>query len=94
MDEISHDIPHQNWGEREWDQDLRYMRSVGIDTVIMIRSGYGKFITYPSAHLLSKGCYTVSYTHLPYVVGKTKSKQGRMADALALGGDEGRDKLR
>ena len=25
-------------------------------------------------------------------VGKTKSKQGRMADALALGGDEGRDK--
>ena len=26
--------------------------------------------------------------------GKTKSKQGRMADALALGGDEGRDKLR
>ena len=30
----------------------------------------------------------------PYVVGKTKSKQGRMADALALGGEEGRDKLR
>ena len=25
---------------------------------------------------------------------ETKSKQGRMADALALGGDEGRDKLR
>ena len=26
LDEISHDIPHQNWGEREWDQDFRYMQ--------------------------------------------------------------------
>ena len=22
LDEISHDIPHQNWGEAEWDRDL------------------------------------------------------------------------
>ena len=22
IDEISHDIPHQNWGEKEWDQDF------------------------------------------------------------------------
>ena len=35
LDEISHDIPHQNWGEREWDADFRYMKSIGIDTVIM-----------------------------------------------------------
>jgi hypothetical protein len=27
-------------------------------------------------------------------VSLKESKQGRMADALALGGDEGRDKLR
>ena len=25
LDEISHDIPHQNWGEKEWDQDFAYM---------------------------------------------------------------------
>ena len=25
LDEISHDIPHQNWGEKEWDMDFRYM---------------------------------------------------------------------
>ena len=36
------------------------MQSIGIDTVIMIRSGYRKFITYPSAHLLGKGCYMPS----------------------------------
>ena len=45
LDEISHDIPHQNWSEREWEQDFRHMKSIGIDTVIMIRSGYRKFIT-------------------------------------------------
>lgn len=60
LDEISHDIPHQNWGEKEWDQEFRYMKAVGIDTVIMIRSGYRKFITYPSEYLLKKGCYMPS----------------------------------
>ena len=25
LDEISHDIPHQNWGAKEWDLDFRYM---------------------------------------------------------------------
>jgi hypothetical protein len=58
LDEISHDIPHQNWGEKEWDQDFAYMKAIGIDTVIMIRSGYKKFITYPSEYLMkSFGCY-------------------------------------
>jgi hypothetical protein len=32
--------------------------SMGIDTVILIRSGYRKFITYPSAYLMDKrGCF-------------------------------------
>lgn len=57
LDEISHDIPHQNWGAKEWEQDFRYMQAMGIDTVILIRSGYRRFITYPSAYLMSKGCY-------------------------------------
>lgn len=60
LDEISHDIPHQNWGEAEWDLDFQYMKAIGIDTVIMIRSGYKKFITYPSEYLLKKGCYMPS----------------------------------
>lgn len=58
LDEISHDIPHQNWGEAEWDADFANMRAIGIDTVIMIRSGYRKFITYPSEYLISRrNCY-------------------------------------
>jgi hypothetical protein len=59
IDEISHDIPHQNWGAEEWDQDFRHMRSMGIDTVILIRCGYRKFMTYPSTYLSQRqGCYT------------------------------------
>jgi hypothetical protein len=60
IDEISHDIPHQNWGEKEWDAEFGHMTAIGIDTVIMIRSGYRKFITFPSEYLLKKGCYMPS----------------------------------
>jgi hypothetical protein len=58
IDEISHDIPHQNWGAKEWRKDFEHMKAMGINTVILIRSGYKKFITYPSAVLISReGCY-------------------------------------
>ena len=59
IDEISHDIPHQNWGPAEWEKDFLHMKAAGIDTVILIRCGYRKFLTYPSAYLLKKyQCYT------------------------------------
>ncbi len=59
LDEISHDIPHQNWGEKEWDKDFGYMKQAGIDTVILIRSGYRRWQTFPSQVLtIEEGCYT------------------------------------
>jgi len=58
IDEISHDIPHQNWGRGEWDADFKAMKRIGIGTVVMIRCGYGKWITYPSKILgKSEGCF-------------------------------------
>ena len=33
LDEISHDIPHQNWGRAEWDRDFASMKSIGIDNL-------------------------------------------------------------
>lgn len=58
IDEISHDIPHQNWGRHEWDADFSHMKMVGIDTVILIRSGYRRWLTYPSELLIQEeGCY-------------------------------------
>ncbi len=58
LDEISTDIPHQNWGVKEWDRDFAAMKEIGIDTVIMIRAGLEKFITYPSKILMEEfHCY-------------------------------------
>ena len=57
IDEISHDIPHQNWSEEEWAADFAHMAAMGIDTVILIRCGYRRFLTYPSKYLIKQGCY-------------------------------------
>jgi hypothetical protein len=58
LDEISHDIPHQNWGREEWDRDFAAMQAMGIDLVILIRSGYRRWLTYPSQVLVEReGCY-------------------------------------
>lgn len=58
LDEISHDIPHQNWGPVEWEQDFKAMQAIGIDTVILIRSGHKLWLTYPSEVLIKKqGCH-------------------------------------
>ncbi len=48
LDEISYDIPHQNWGEKEWDTDFRSMAAIGIDTVILIRCGLRQYMAFPS----------------------------------------------
>ncbi|UJH68794.1 DUF4434 domain-containing protein [Allomuricauda sp. SCSIO 65647] len=58
LDEISHDIPHQNWGRKEWEADFGHMAKMGIKTVVLIRSGYQRFLSYPSKYLMNKrGCY-------------------------------------
>ncbi len=58
LDEISHDIPHQNCGRTEWARDFAAMRAIGIDTVILIRSGHKHWMTYPSEVLHAhEGCF-------------------------------------
>ena len=47
LDEVSWDIPHQNWGVKEWDLDFQAMKAIGINTVVMIRAGLGKWIASP-----------------------------------------------
>ncbi len=53
LDEISWDIPHQNWGVKEWDADFRAMKDMGINTVVMIRAGLGKWIAAPFESILA-----------------------------------------
>ena len=54
LDEISWDIPHQNWGTKEWDKDFKAMKKMGINTVVLIRAGLGKWIASPFQCLLGK----------------------------------------
>ncbi|MGC9522058.1 MAG: DUF4434 domain-containing protein [Anaerolineae bacterium] len=60
LDEITHDIPSNNWGRAEWAREFATMKAVGIDTVILIRAGCGRMTTYPSEVLQREvGIYPV-----------------------------------
>ena len=42
------DVPSMNFGEREWEREFKIMRAVGIDTVVLIHSGFLRHSTFPS----------------------------------------------
>ena len=48
LDEITHDIPSQNWGEAEWRREFELYRRIGIDTAIIIRAGYRNKCIFPA----------------------------------------------
>ncbi|HUI10842.1 MAG TPA: DUF4434 domain-containing protein [Bacteroidota bacterium] len=48
IDEITYDIPSQNWGAEQWRADFDAMKAIGIDTVIIIRSGLRGKTLFPS----------------------------------------------
>lgn len=48
LDEITHDIPSQNWGPEEWRREFALYPKIGIDTVIIIRAGYKNKCVFPS----------------------------------------------
>jgi hypothetical protein len=54
LDEITHDIPSNNWGPEEWSRDFEIMRAIGIDTVILIRAGVGRTAACPSEVLRTR----------------------------------------
>jgi hypothetical protein len=64
LDEITHDIPSNNWGPAEWARDFDAMRAVGIDTVILIRAGYRDRMTFNSATLARTARMRPVYTDL------------------------------
>jgi len=64
LDEITHDIPSQNWGPADWRQDFDAMAEVGIDTVILIRAGYRERTTFNSEVLNAHRDMLPAYTDL------------------------------
>ncbi len=51
LDEITHDIPSQNWGREEWRREFALYQKIGIDTAIIIRAGYRDKCIFPSKSL-------------------------------------------
>ena len=49
LDEVTHDIPAHNWGRAEWEREFDTFVAAGIDTVVLIRAGYGERLSFPSA---------------------------------------------
>jgi hypothetical protein len=54
LDEITVDIPSNNWGPAEWEKDFAAMKRMGIDTVIIIRCGWGRNAVFDSRVLKNK----------------------------------------
>lgn len=48
IDEITHDIPSQNWGPQEWRKEFQLYSRIGIDTVVIIRAGYQDKCVFPA----------------------------------------------
>lgn len=48
LDEITHDIPSQNWGVEDWRREFALYQRIGIDTAIIIRAGYQNKCIFPS----------------------------------------------
>ena len=48
LDEITHDIPSQNWGPKEWRREFELYSRIGIDTLIIIRAGYQNKCIFPA----------------------------------------------
>lgn len=51
LDEITWDIPSQNWGEADWRREFDTMKAAGIDTVIIIRASMRDMAIFPSEAL-------------------------------------------
>jgi hypothetical protein len=51
LDEITHDIPSQNWMESDWRREFQLYSEIGIDTVIIIRAGYQNKCIFPAKSL-------------------------------------------
>ena len=64
LDEITWDIPSQNWGYDKWDEDFAAMKKMGIDSVFMIRGAFGRYMTFRSEMLMK---YEGNYMYEPAV---------------------------
>lgn len=54
LDEMTVDIPSQNWGRAEWAAEFDVYAADGVDTVVLIRAGCGPRLACPSATVAAR----------------------------------------
>jgi hypothetical protein len=65
LDEVTHDIPAHNWGRREWEREFDTFVAAGLDTVILIRAGWGERLSFPSVSVSKKVSTLPVYADMP-----------------------------
>jgi Domain of unknown function (DUF5109)/Domain of unknown function (DUF4434) len=65
IDEVTHDIPAHNWGRAEWEREFDTFVAAGLDTVILIRAGWGDRLSFPSASISSQVPTLPVYADMP-----------------------------
>ncbi len=65
IDEVTHDIPAHNWGRAEWEREFDTFVSAGLDTVILIRAGWGERLSFPSATIARRVAVLPVYADMP-----------------------------
>lgn len=77
LDEITWDIPSQNWGAEEWRREFDTFREAGIDTVIIIRTGLRDMTAFP--------CESLGITDVPDLVRLFLDEAQRIGARLYMG---------
>jgi hypothetical protein len=65
LDEVTHDIPAHNWGRTEWEREFDTFVAAGLDTVILIRAGWGERLSFPSKTVASRMGTLPVYADMP-----------------------------
>jgi len=65
IDEVTHDIPAHNWGHQEWEREFDTFVAAGLDTVILIRAGWGERLSFPAASISNHVTTLPVYADLP-----------------------------
>jgi hypothetical protein len=70
LNEITFDIPSQNWGPDEWRADFDAMKAIGIDTVIIIKGGLRRETLFPSKVIGTVPPYDLAQLFLEEAAGR------------------------
>lgn len=80
IDDITYDIPSSNWTMEEWEKDLDYMQSVGIDTLVFIRGGFEGKTIFPSEHFM----YFKKYDFLGFILKEAETRRMKVFIGLYI----------